>query len=106
MEGIFLPDCMRTPPRLTRSLSPVRQSAGRSMDKAPRRREPPYPMLSQRHSHSRRLLSSTQQATLEQAYTPALARKWSNLPCANTCRNGIGLGTLTPDQLTAALDVI
>src|SRR4051812_7583719 len=42
-------------------------------------------------------LSSTQQATLEQAYTPALARKWSNLPCANTCRNCIGLGTLTAD---------
>ncbi|HEY3839318.1 MAG TPA: DUF3500 domain-containing protein, partial [Bryobacteraceae bacterium] len=52
------------------------------------------------------LLTSDQQAVLEQTYTPALARRWSNLPCANTCRNGIGLGTLTADQLTAALAVI
>lgn len=52
------------------------------------------------------MLTATQQATLEMSYTPALARKWSNLPCASTCRNGIGLGTLTSDQLTAALDVI
>ena len=52
------------------------------------------------------MLTTAQQATLELAYTPALARRWSNLPCTNTCRNGIGLGTLTAEQLTAALEVI
>ena len=52
------------------------------------------------------MLTTAQQQTLELAYTPDLARKWSNLPCAATCRNGIGLGTLTAGQLTAALDVI
>lgn len=52
------------------------------------------------------LLNSTQQSTLEMTYSPSLARKWSNLPCAATCRNGIGLGTLTTEQLAAAQDVI
>ncbi|HEX3875429.1 MAG TPA: DUF3500 domain-containing protein [Bryobacteraceae bacterium] len=52
------------------------------------------------------LLTTAQQGVLQQAYTPTLAEKWSNLPCANTCRNGIGLGTLTSTQLTAALAVI
>ncbi len=52
------------------------------------------------------MLTSAQQSTLQLNYTAALARKWSNLPCTNTCRNGIGLGTLTSDQLTAALAVI
>lgn len=52
------------------------------------------------------LLSPAQQAELERVYTPALARRWSNLPCAGTCRNGIQLGSLTPAQLTAALEVI
>jgi uncharacterized protein (TIGR03437 family) len=52
------------------------------------------------------LLSATQQQALEQAYTPQLARRWSNLPCAGTCRNGIALGTLTPEQLTAAIEVV
>ena len=52
------------------------------------------------------LLSTTQQATLEQSYTTTLARKWSNLPCGASCRNGIEFGTLTATQLTAALDVI
>ncbi len=54
------------------------------------------------------LLTTTQQATLEQTYTTTLARKWSNLPnqlCA-PCRNGIQLGTLTSAQLGAALEVI
>ena len=54
------------------------------------------------------LLTTTQQATLEQTYTSTLARKWSNLPnqlCA-PCRNGIQLGTLTSTQLAAALEVI
>ncbi len=52
------------------------------------------------------MLTTAQQQTLELTYTTSLARKWSNLPCAATCRNGIGLGTLTSDQLTAALAVI
>ena len=52
------------------------------------------------------LLTTTQQQTLELTYTAALARKWSNLPCGSSCRNGIGLGTLTAAQLAAALDVI
>lgn len=52
------------------------------------------------------MLTTTQQQVLEQSYTTALARRWSNLPCTNTCRNGIGLGTLTTEQLAAALEVI
>jgi uncharacterized protein (TIGR03437 family) len=52
------------------------------------------------------MLTTAQRQTLELAYTPALARKWSNLPCAAACRNGIGLGALTSDQLAAALEVI
>lgn len=52
------------------------------------------------------MLTTAQQQTLELTYTTSLARKWSNLPCGNTCRNGIGLGTLTADQLAAALEVI
>jgi hypothetical protein len=52
------------------------------------------------------MLTTAQQATLEQTYTATLARKWSNLPCGATCRNGIQFGTLTSAQLSAALDVI
>lgn len=52
------------------------------------------------------LLTTTQQATLQQTYTTTLARKWSNLPCGSTCRNGIQFSTLTASQLTAALQVI
>jgi len=52
------------------------------------------------------LLTTTQQSTLQQTYTTTLARKWSNLPCGSTCRNGIQIGTLTATQLTAALEVI
>jgi hypothetical protein len=52
------------------------------------------------------MLSSSQQATLEQAYTTNLARKWSNLPCGAGCRNGIQFGTLTSEQLAAAYKVI
>ena len=51
-------------------------------------------------------LTASQQATLEQAYTPSLARKWSNLPCGSGCRNGIQFGTLTATQLGLALEVI
>jgi uncharacterized protein (TIGR03437 family) len=52
------------------------------------------------------MLTTTQQATLEQAYTPTLARRWSNLPCGANCRNGIQFSTLTATQLAAAVEVI
>ncbi len=51
-------------------------------------------------------LSTSQQTTLEQAYTATLARKWSNLPCGASCRNGIQFGTLTSSQLQLALALI
>lgn len=52
------------------------------------------------------LLTSTQQATLEQTYTTPLARRWSNLPCGSSCRNGIQFSSLNATQLAAALEVI
>ena len=52
------------------------------------------------------LLTTTQQATLEQTYTTTLARKWSNLPCGANCRNGIQFSTLNATQLAAAVEVI
>jgi hypothetical protein len=52
------------------------------------------------------LLSTTQQSTLQQTYTTTLARKWSNLPCGSSCRNGTQFSTLSSTQLAAALDVI
>ncbi|MBL8205991.1 MAG: DUF3500 domain-containing protein [Blastocatellia bacterium] len=54
------------------------------------------------------LLSSTQQATLEQAYTTTLAGRWSNLPnqLCGGCRNGLQFSTLSATQLAAALEVI
>ncbi|HYZ86394.1 MAG TPA: DUF3500 domain-containing protein, partial [Bryobacteraceae bacterium] len=52
------------------------------------------------------MLTATQQQTLEQTYTTTLARRWSNLPCGANCRNGIQLGSLTAEQLAAALEVI
>lgn len=51
-------------------------------------------------------LSASQQTTLEQTYTTSLARKWSNLPCGASCRNGIQFGTLSSAQLQLALAVI
>ena len=51
-------------------------------------------------------LSASQQATLEQPYTPTLARRWANLPCGSSCRNGIQFSTLTSAQREAALEVI
>lgn len=52
------------------------------------------------------LLSTAQISTLEQTFTNTLAKKWSNLPCGSSCRNGIQFGTLTTAQLAAAKDVI
>lgn len=51
-------------------------------------------------------LSTTQQATLQKSYTTTLARKWSNLPCASSCRNGIQIGSLTTAQKALAHKVI
>lgn len=53
------------------------------------------------------MLTSTQQSTLQLTYTTALARKWSNLPCGISCRNGLQLGTnLTSAQYAAAMQII
>ena len=52
------------------------------------------------------LTTSQQQATLQQTYTTALARKWSNLPCGSQCRNGIQISTLSTSQLALALQLI
>ena len=52
------------------------------------------------------MLSSSQQTTLQLTYTTTLAKKWSNLPCGTSCRNGIQLGTnLTSAQYAAAMKV-
>ena len=34
------------------------------------------------------------------------ATKWSNLPCAEACHNGLRFSTLSSAQLDAALDVL
>lgn len=52
------------------------------------------------------MLTTAQQATLQQTFTNTLAVKWSELPCGATCRNGIQFGTLTSTQLAAALEVV
>ena len=51
-------------------------------------------------------LTATQTTTLQQTYTTTLARRWSNLPCGSSCRNGIQFSTLPHAQLVAALAVI
>lgn len=51
-------------------------------------------------------LNSTQQADLQLNYSATLARKWSNLPCGASCRNGVKLGSLTSAQLALAQQVI
>lgn len=53
------------------------------------------------------MLSAGQKTTLQLTYTTTLARKWSNLPCGTSCRNGLQLGTnLTAAQYQAAMLVI
>ena len=52
------------------------------------------------------MLTSPQQAELEQTYSDNLAENWSNLPCGGGCRNGIDFGSLSASQLDAALDII
>jgi hypothetical protein len=51
-------------------------------------------------------LTANQIPTLQQTYTAYLARRWSNLPCGSSCRNGIEFRNLTSAQLAAALAVI
>jgi Protein of unknown function (DUF3500)/Secretion system C-terminal sorting domain len=53
------------------------------------------------------MLSASQQNTLKLTYTTTLAKKWSNLPCGSSCRNGIQLGTnLSAAQYAAAIKVV
>lgn len=53
------------------------------------------------------LLNTAQKASLQLTYSNSLARKWSNLPCGTSCRNGLQLGTnLTAVQYAAATELI
>ena len=52
------------------------------------------------------LLTTTQQSALQLTYTTTLARKWSNLPCGGSCRNGVEFLTFTNAQLDAAQALI
>ena len=53
------------------------------------------------------MLTTAQQTTLELTYSTTLARKWSNLPCGTSCRNGLQLGAnLTSSQYAAAMLII
>lgn len=51
-------------------------------------------------------LSTTQQSSVVLSRTQANAIKWSNLPCGNSCRNGIAFSTLSAAQLAAAQAVV
>ena len=51
-------------------------------------------------------LSTTQQASVVQTLNLTNARKWSNLPCGLSCRDGIAFSSLSTAQLAAALAVI
>lgn len=51
-------------------------------------------------------LSTTQQASVVLPLNLTNAKRWSNLPCGLTCRNGILFSSLTTAQKTAALAVI
>lgn len=54
----------------------------------------------------RDMLSGTQLSSLQLTYSTTLARKWSNLPCGASCRNGVQLGSLTTAQHAAAMAVV
>jgi hypothetical protein len=47
-------------------------------------------------------LTTTQQASVVLALNKTNALRWSNLPCALSCRNGLAFSSLTSTQLTAA----
>jgi Protein of unknown function (DUF3500) len=51
-------------------------------------------------------LSTTQQASVVLTLNLTNAKRWSNLPCGLTCRNGLLFSGLTTAQQTAALAVI
>ncbi len=51
-------------------------------------------------------LSTTQQASVVLALNLANAKRWSNLPCGLSCRNGIAFSSLNATQLAAAKAVI
>jgi len=51
-------------------------------------------------------LTSTQQSTVQLAYSTDTARRWSNLPASFVARNGVSWGNLSTDQKTAARTMI
>lgn len=51
-------------------------------------------------------LTSTQQSSVVITLNLTNAKRWSNLPCALSCRNGLLFSSLTTAQQTAALAVI
>jgi hypothetical protein len=51
-------------------------------------------------------LSTTQQETVVLTLDLANAKRWSNLPCGISCRNGLEFSSLTSTQLAAAKAVI
>ncbi len=51
-------------------------------------------------------LTTSQQSSVVVTLTLTNAKRWSNLPCGLTCRNGLLLSSLTTAQQTAALAVI
>lgn len=51
-------------------------------------------------------LTTTQQSTVVLTLNLTNAKRWSNLPCALTCRNGLLFSSLTSAQLTAAKALI
>jgi Protein of unknown function (DUF3500) len=51
-------------------------------------------------------LSTTQQASVVLTLNLTNAKRWSNLPCALSCRNGLLFSSLSTTQQTAALAVI
>ena len=51
-------------------------------------------------------LSTTQQASVVLTLNLTNAKRWSNLPCGLSCRNGLAFSSLTTAQLTAAKAVI
>ncbi|MFT4094689.1 MAG: DUF3500 domain-containing protein [Niabella sp.] len=51
-------------------------------------------------------LTSTQQSSVVLTLNLTNAKRWSNLPCALSCRNGLLFSSLTTAQQTAALAVI
>lgn len=51
-------------------------------------------------------LSTSQKSSVVVTYNLTNAKRWSNLPCGLTCRNGLLFSSLSTDQQTAALALI